>query len=82
VTKGSQKQMRDQRVVCCTYYLESEIEPARAADALAQLRLQGRIARAKLLRRDLLARLPLLVPLDEQLDDCCGSVQNHPHRLV
>jgi len=35
VTKGSQKQMRDQRVVCCTYYLESEIEPARAAAILA-----------------------------------------------
>ena len=27
--------MRDQRVVRCTYYLESEIEPARAAAILA-----------------------------------------------
>ncbi len=27
--------MRDQRVVRCTYYIESEIEPARAAAVLA-----------------------------------------------
>jgi ribulose-bisphosphate carboxylase large chain len=35
VTDGSEKQMRDQRVARCTYYLESEIEPARAAAILA-----------------------------------------------
>src|SRR6188474_3613565 len=34
-TDRSEKQMRDQRVVRCTYYLESEMEPARAAAILA-----------------------------------------------
>src|SRR5690348_15462158 len=34
-TSRREKQMRDQRVVRCTYYLESEMEPARAAAILA-----------------------------------------------
>src|SRR4029453_17660685 len=34
-TDGGEKQMRDQRVVRCTYYLESAMEPARAAAILA-----------------------------------------------